>query len=149
MIEAKETTKKIRVALIKEASQGFNTYDVRAEAGTKIEEVLCPAYWSNFAINAHVHDMLNVRTDDNAWRAILTVVSVGEKWIKVFPMVYTDMRKETIMIPPIESLYDTKLCGPKRWCIIRKSDKEIVKENISTGKEAYEELKRIEAATQG
>lgn len=144
-----ETKRKIRPALIKHMELSCPMYDVQAEAGTKYEEVLNPSYWAHFALKARVHDILNVRTDDLAWRAILTVTSVGEKWVKVFPMLYCDMRKETMSAPLMDSLYEVKLRGPKRWSIIRKEDREIMKEDIGTEKEAWQEVKKIDAVTRG
>lgn len=147
MLEQASTTKKIRASMVQPLEHKIQLHDAQIDAGTKIEEVLSASYWSHFAIKARPFDLIFCRTDDNAWSAMLRVVSVGEKWVRVYPMLYCDMRKDTMSAPLMESLYEVKLRGPKRWSIIRKSDREIVKEDISTEREAWLEVKALEKET--
>lgn len=137
--------KRARDFMVTDLDQTIRQWDVLLEPNTSLEEALKPEFWSNVAHKCTKDNILWVRTQDDAWEGIFRVKAVEEKALKVVPLLYKNMSEET-MAEPQSLLYEVRFRGPKKWGIMRKSDHEMVLENIDTKKQAVEELIKLEAA---
>jgi hypothetical protein len=93
-------------------------------AGTKIEEMLNPAYWAHVAKKFNPHDMIEVVPADGAFYARLIVLSVGHLSMKVQAL-------ECVVLvanPKVEKAdaiaqFEVNWGGPNaKWRVLRKSD---------------------------
>lgn len=111
-----------------------------AEEGTTLEDVLKPSYFANVANRFNQYDRICVRVDTGDWYAELLVVSHGSNWAKTIPTFHEEFN---------ESLNDEEghneafeafavtFRGPHcKWSVIRKADKEVIKEQCNTKGEA-------------
>jgi hypothetical protein len=121
-----------------------NTHGITVPAGTTLEDVLAPEYWALVAPSLRVGDWIRVLTDDSAWEALLTVRQVSgpgagrqnnraliaelEFWTFDEPLSDTATRPTTHRV----EYKGTHL----KWCVVRASDGEVVKEGCGTEDEA-------------
>lgn len=111
--------------------------------GTKLEELREPEYWSHVAGKMHQHDRIEVLPQGGEWFAELLVISCSKVHVKVAvlnsvrltaPKGKEDAGKDN---PPADEVFDLQFKGPQRkWSIIRKSDKAVVKENFESKDDA-------------
>lgn len=113
-------------------------WTVTVEAGTSIEDVLNPAFFANIAVKMHQYDRIRVRIDTGEWYAELLVLDCARTWAKTFKLSYFELVKPGADDPAIDDQYFVKHNGPHyKFCVIRKTDKEIMKEGFATKQEAH------------
>ena len=103
------------------------------EEGTTIEDVMKPEFLANVSSRLRPYDTIRVRVDSGEWYAELLVVTCGRVWAKTVKMLYLDLSDRSI--DEIESeaydLFFIKHKGPHLgYCVIRKSDKEVIKDKL-------------------
>lgn len=116
-----------------------SNWTLTVEAGTSFEDVLNPAFFSNVAARLHPYDHIRVRIDTGEWYAVLLVVNCARAWAKVVPLIAPiKLVSEDVEPQEIDSQYEIKFLGPhKKFCVIRKSDKETIKEQCANKQEAH------------
>lgn len=97
--------------------------------GVTIEDVQKPEFWSHMAQQIKPYDHIEVRAEDETWIAQLLVLRTDRTWAKVHLLKHYELTG-AIATANIESKYEVQWKGPqKKWCVIRKSDNAIQKEN--------------------
>lgn len=117
-------------------------YTLIAEAGTSVEDVCRPEYWAHFATKFRPRDEVIVHTDDGLFYAHLLVLSVGRAWLNVkllnhVPLVTLDVEKTQ------SDQYEVTFRGPKKWSIVHKKTKEVIREGIDHRDDAVIALKAM------
>lgn len=109
--------------------------------GTKLEELREPEYWSHVAGKMHQHDRIEVLPQGGAFFAELLVISCSKVHVKVAVLNYVGLsapaKAKEKEAPTADEVFDLQFKGPQRkWSIIRKSDKAVVKENFESKDDA-------------
>ena len=114
-------------------------WTLTVEAGTSIEDILNPAFLANVANFLQPYDIIHARIDTGEWYAQFLVVDSGRAWAKLVRLAYVELVYEGEDAPNEElfSQYTVEHKGPHlKWCVIRKSDKEKIKEQCASKGEA-------------
>jgi hypothetical protein len=115
------------------------SYTITVEAGTTLDDVLKPEFLANVSNKLRPYDRVHVRIDTGEWYAECLVLSAGRVWAKLMPMLVLDLTTQDVEITQGEAAdeYQVAFRGPHlKFCIIRKSDREVIKEQIPTKIEA-------------
>lgn len=114
-----------------------SSWTVTVEAGTSLEDVLNPAFFANVAAKMHPYDHIRVRVDTGEYYAELLVLDCSRNWARTVILYQAKLSAEESELPPVDDQYEIKMLGAhKKWCVIRKSDKEAIKEQFSNRAEA-------------
>lgn len=126
-----------------------NVHALTTQHGTPFEHVLEPEFWANIAHKLRPGDTVNVHTDDMSYYAQLYVRGVGAQGSLKLP---NRADVEVLLLkewgPAKKELKDkhheVKFMGPHtKWCVIRISDQQMVKEGFATSDEAHTHLKAL------
>jgi hypothetical protein len=123
------------------AGHYWSTYQCIAEEAHTPEDAATSEYWAHVASarQLRVNDVFEVRCEDGSWALDLTVDAVLHKSCRV--RVLRDYRAEG----PVEQLQPTtgvyvQWKGPaNKWCVIRTSDREIIKQGLASKADATRE----------
>ena len=124
-----------------EAQYKFTAYSVTVPAGTKYEDLLKQDFLSNMAAKLRQYDRILVSIDTGEWFAEFIVTACSRTWAKLHPVYKLDLvskEGESVeMDDETHSQFEVKHRGPHlKWCVIRKSDKEPIKEQCENRQEA-------------
>lgn len=118
-----------------------------APEGCTPDDIKKQDFWSLMAYQMKPYDRVEVRADDGSWLAELVVVGCGRNWAKVSVLNHyklADAGKE--MKGDAEFRIDFK--GPQRkWCVIRNSDDEYIRDKLGSKEEAMAAMKEQETAS--
>lgn len=127
---------KIAEADFTTAENGYMTYSATPPAGTKREDMLNPLIWAHVAKSLRPTDEIRAIPKDGAWRAKYLVMYADRIQAKVEELefkVLEDVKEEDLE----NDLYKVKwISPPLRWGVIRKSDKQVVKDSFSMKEDA-------------
>lgn len=110
--------------------------------GTKISELMEPAYWSHIAGKLHQYDIIEVIPQGGDFFAELIVVNCSKVHAKVALLSQVKLHKVVADAPKKDEnaedeLFDIQFKGPQRkWSVLRKADKAVVKEEFASKDEA-------------
>lgn len=111
-----------------------------------IEDIKRPDFWSLMAARLKPYDRIEVRADDGTWLAEVIVIGCDRTWAKVNVLNTYKLTGVEEAAKETGSL-EFKFKGPgKKWCIIRKSDGEILREGIQTKDEVFRVYQDLEAS---
>lgn len=115
-----------------------SNWTVTVEAGTSLDDVLGSAFFSNVAAQLHPYDRINVRVDTGEWYAELLVLQCGRVWTKLIKLSYISLvDADANAEEEIDGQYSIEFKGPhNKWSVIRKSDKEPIKQQCANKQEA-------------
>jgi hypothetical protein len=116
------------------------SWSLTVPANTTLEEVLNPSYLANVAPKLSLYDRVHVSVDTGEWYAELLVVSCGRVWAKLVPLVKIDLtsKDDDQLEGEAFEKFIVQYRGPHlKFCIVRKEDKESIKENLQTKVEAH------------
>lgn len=131
-------------AKIKPAAYVRNIHVATPAAGTKLEDVLKPEYWVHVAKQFHVSDRIEVIPEDHSFYAELYVASVSSAGLKVVKFVHHDFDIEALFSEPEDvSMYVVWRGATAKHCVLRKSDKHVLKEGFNSKAEANEWIATI------
>lgn len=108
-------------------------------ADTELEEVLKPEYLANVAGKLTPYDRINVNVDTCEWYAELLVVSCGRVWAKLVPLVVLDLstKEDDQLEGEAFEKFIVQYRGPHlKFCVVRKEDKEPIKNKCQSKAEA-------------
>lgn len=109
------------------------------ESGTTMEDVLNPSFLSNVAPKLSMYDRIRVSVDTGEWYAELLVVAHGSVWAKLVPLLHLDLvnKDDDQLTGEAFEKFIVQYRGPHhRFCVIRKEDKEPIKNNFHSKAEA-------------
>lgn len=135
------------LALLEHASQ---THDAVIPTDVHPLHLSNPAFWAHVAIKFSPWDEIRARSEDGAWMGRFVVLSCARTWAKVKLIDYHEFAAITALPPTQEAkpvgsapsyqdivdqhFYQHR--GPKGHSIVRKSDKQVLAENLGTKAEA-------------
>lgn len=91
-------------------------------------DLLDPAYWAHVARELSAFDRIEARSETGEWFCELVVVSAGRNYAVVRELNYFDMAGQAPSESPVEPKHMVMLRGPKKFCVVRISDKAIISE---------------------
>lgn len=99
------------------------------EAGTGLEEMLNPLFWSHVAKGLKAWDRIEVRPADGTWWAELIVRVVQPFAVRVHVLRYAEFRRSTgSEAAEVPAGYEIKNRGRDGWAVIRTEDKAVLHE---------------------
>lgn len=127
---------KLTAGRCKQAEFARTLWSVFVEQNTPFENVIKPAFWAHVAAKLKALDRIEVFAEDGQYWAELMVLSVGKMEAKVVVL-----RKIDLQAAPAPTLdlgeYEVSWGGPHRkHRVVRKSDKEVIKDGFGTKEEA-------------
>jgi len=112
-------------------------WTVTVEAGTSLDDVMNTAFFANIASKLQPYDHIRVRVDTDEWYAELLVVSCGRVWAKTIKLLHVKLVSDEAEPEDVDSQYLIEFKGPhKKWVVIRKADKEIIREGCANKQDA-------------
>jgi len=128
---------------LKLAEFARSQYRVVVDNEVAHEDVLKPEFWVHVASKLQItgegaNPLIEVMPKDGSWFALLIVVSASNVHAKCVSVLYKQLEKKAVTKKMAEDPdFDVKnKGGDKKFTIIRKADKAIVKEGFNTGEEA-------------
>ena len=120
---------------------------VNAEEGTKISDVLDPAYWAHTSAQMKPYDRIEVRLETGEWILELLVLSADRNWARVHVLQKHDLVSTEQVAPPAQ-MHVVKWRGPQhKHCVVRLSDGEILSKDHDTAEIAAQWLRNHEQVT--
>ena len=116
-------------------------YFAIAAKGVEPGDLLSPAYWAHVAASLKPRDRVEVNAEDGAWYCEVMVLDVSRAYARVVPVVGPIHLTTADVAQTQDSLYDVSLRGPKKWSIVRKSDRQVMHEGEETRDGAVKWLK--------
>jgi hypothetical protein len=114
-------------------------------AGTKYEDILGAEYWKHVAVSFQPHSRIEVVPEDGTWFAELFIVSCGRNWANVLPLRHVELAAPAVT-PETDPKYKVMWRGmTHKHCVVRVSDKEVIKTEFATAAEAAKWLEEYEA----
>lgn len=128
------------------AGHYWSVYQCIAEEAHTAEDAQTPGYWAHVAAmrKLRTNDEFHVRNETGAWMLDLVVVEAGQRFARVKVLRTVDVEQPAETDKPLETV-KVEYKGPvKKHCIIRLSDREIVKEGIAMKADAIREAGEYE-----
>lgn len=116
-----------------------NSFTVTVEANTTLADVMAPEFFANVAVQMRPYDKITVRTDDGMWYAELLVLTAGRTWVKTKLLLEVKLTTQDVDMTEADKIenYEVKHRGPHlKFCVIRKSDNEPIREQFDSKEEA-------------
>lgn len=127
---------KLTASRCKQAEFTRTLWSVYAEQNTPFDEVTKPEFWAHVAAKLKPMDRIEVFEESGKYWAELMVLSTGKMMAKVAVLRKIDLQEPTA--PEMDMVeYEVNWGGPhKRHRVVRKSDKEVIKDEFGTKEEA-------------
>lgn len=125
-----------RFSLDEAANQNWT---LTVESNTTLDDVLKPEFLSNVAAKLRPYDRVRVRVDSGEWYAELLVLSCGRVWSKLAVIFHLELADKDIeeLEGGLLDQYIIQFRGPHlKHCVVRKLDKEPIKEQCASKQEA-------------
>lgn len=123
------------------AGHYWSTYQCVADEAHTAEDAQQPGYWAHVAAarRLRVNDVFEVRCETGEWMLDLIVIEAGLRFARVKLLRTVDVEQPSDQQSTFSSV-KVEYKGPvKKHCIIRKADRVIVKEGISSKSDAVRE----------
>jgi hypothetical protein len=121
---------------LKLAEHVRQTWHVTPRTGDGPKDLLDPKYWVHVARNLKPGDKIEVLSEAREWYAEAVVLSAGQFGAKV-AFTLDPIRLENSAETEEPEGYEVKWAGPSvKWRVIRKSDGQIVREDLQSREEA-------------
>lgn len=137
---------KLNTSNLREAEYERKIYAVTPEHGTTIEQMLDPAYWANVGYKFKPGDRIEVISEDSTWFAELLVIAAARLWAKVSTLRFVELTTAVAgdatktSTPPADSAFDDYIIkwgtGSTKFRVVRKQDKEVIREGFATKRDA-------------
>lgn len=137
---------KLNTSNLREAEYERRIYAVTPEHGTTIEQMLDPAYWANVGYKFKPGDRIEVISEDSTWFAELLVIASARLWAKVSTLRFVELAETvadgagismSVASAPAFDDYVIKWgTGSTKFRVIRKQDKEVIREGFATKRDA-------------
>lgn len=129
------------------AEQWRQDWVANAEAGTTVDDVMDPQYWSHMAAQMQPYDHVEVRLETGEWVLELLVVSVGRNFAQVMLKHRYDLVEASKSETP-GSKHEVINLGPQRkWAVKRVSDSAVLQEGLAKRNDAQAWMDNYENIT--
>ena len=114
-------------------------YTVTAYENTEPTDLLNPEYWAHVASDLRAWDKIEARADNGSWYAEFIVLDCSRNWARVHLLTKHDLTtKDVSLSQASRDQYEVMHRGPERkWSVVRKSDRAVLKDELSAEAEAY------------
>jgi len=126
------------------------SFDIILHAGTEPDDILPVAFWSHLAHTFEAAKqrgdvILNVKTEDEKWRAQLEVVQAGQNWARVVFFTTEDGKRLITNLGGLQAQKIVFLPGHTvnyagifaKWRVVRESDGRVLSDKHNTEGDAY------------
>lgn len=129
-----------------------NVWAATAAFGVTKEDIENPIYWSHVCARFRPKDRIEVHSEDGSFYAEYMVTSCDRTWAKVVCLMFLELNKAAKLtdaqVQGIHENYEIKFRGPKKWSVIRKSDRATLHEGLHTEDDAKKWLE-VHLSAQG
>ena len=111
-------------------------HSMTPEAGTKLSDIMAPAYYRHVASQFKSMDRIEVMPDDGAWYAELMVLYVSKMEVRVAKL--SHVKLDTVKPEEVEDeTHEVKWRGPSaKWGVVHKKTGDVVKDGFANKEEA-------------
>lgn len=113
---------------------------VNAEPETTKEDLTDTAYWMHVTRWMRSGSRIDVRADDDSWLAEMYVRAVGENWADVVILHFHKLGASEVQADTAAKFEVRHRGHQDQWCIVRKSDNEVIRRGMPTRERANTEL---------
>lgn len=115
-----------------------NMFAIVPPHGTPLEALLEPSFWANVARFLQPWDHIEVRAEDGTYWCELLVMDSGNGWAKVQTLSHVELDAVAVGAQTEDHGLRVEWKGPhKKHCVIRESDKAMLKDGFSKKAEAH------------
>jgi hypothetical protein len=107
------------------------------------EDLLDPAYWAHVARELAPFDRIEARAETSEWFSELVVVSAGRNYAVVREISHFDMTGQA-SAPSVEARHTVSWKGPRKFCVVRLKDREVISDGHHTREDAQLALVQYE-----
>ena len=129
-----------------------NIWAVTSEYGVTKADIENPAYWAHVAAKFRPRDKIEIMAADGSFYAEYFVTSCDKTWAKIAEFKYLDLTKTSVVTGEqaeiINAGYDVTWGGPKKWRVIRKSDRATLVEGLHSKDDGHKWL-TVHLSSQG
>lgn len=142
MADLKEVKRDVKLAPTgaRPAEGVRNVWAATAAYGVTKEDIENPVYWSHVCARFRPKDRIEVHSEDGAFYAEYMVTSCDRTWAKVVCLMFVELNKAAKLtdeqVEGIHANYEVMFRGPKKWSVIRKSDRATLHEGLHTKEDA-------------
>lgn len=130
-VEQKRRSIQINADRVQLAEYQRNDWVANAPEGATPEDLKDPQFWSIMAFQFKPYDRIEVRADDGTWLAECLVKQAERNYAIVAVLVVHHL--DAAPAKDVGSEFDIVFKGPQnKWCVIRESDKEVIKKELPT-----------------
>lgn len=135
-----EPTPQLRSSLVKDAAYQRTIWVARVPSNVFPDDLLKPEFWSHKAADLKPWDRIEVRRDDRDWYAEVMVLDCGPNWARcvmqgLWPLRFEGPSSEVMAAEVLADAFaqhQIDFRGSAGWSVIRRSDGEILVENLGT-----------------
>ncbi len=110
------------------------------------EDLLQPGYWAHVATMFAPFDRIECRSETGEWFSDLVVISSGRNYAVMREVQHVNFTDQpTAPVQAVESKHHIVWKGPKKFVVVRNSDKAIISEGHHTRTDAQLALDQYEA----
>jgi len=131
-LKSHRETPKAQMASMLHAEHAYRRHNLTAPVGTMPEDLENPTFWVNVANRLRPGDEVRVVDDGYQWVSVVFIAFCNGLDVRAKILYGVDLDFEGELPDEVSSNYEVKLRGTHRFCVIRKSDGEILQENIAT-----------------
>lgn len=113
--------------------------------GTAVEELSKPEYWAHIAAQTKTYDRIEAQAEDGSFWIDLLVIKAEKSALHTRPIHFIDLKPKA-KVESADEPFFTKFRGPRRWSVLRASDKAVMVEDIATEDEANTKVAELKAA---
>jgi hypothetical protein len=109
--------------------------------GVDKDRIMAPDFWAHVAAKLKPRDRIEVYPEDGSWFAELMVIDSARNWARVHVMQSFELSPMPISAVLADAhsqqaaaheMFDIAYRGPKRWSVIRKTDRQVMFEDGSS-----------------
>lgn len=118
---------------LKPAEYVRNVFAITPEHGVTIDDLKEPEYWAHVAAKLHPTDRVEVTSEDGTWFAEVFVTACARNWAQVSVLRFHELAEATKPAVSNSPKHIVQWKGQnKLHCVIRVSDKAVIKEAFTT-----------------
>lgn len=127
------------------AKARYRQFDAMVPASVTLEDLTNPTLWTNIAAQVKPGDEIRVTVEDYSFVALLHVTYASGNQLRV-KVVYASKLDDVSGVHNADELYEAKLKGPRKWCVVEKATGTVIQELIPTQIAALKEIDDLKRA---